>query len=64
MKGVLCYELFGGIALKINTFSFFFQDEMNPSTCVIQRHNQIVIYWTTAAYNNNIFFSAISPVST
>ena len=23
MKGVQCYELFGGIALKINTFSFF-----------------------------------------
>ena len=22
MKGVLCYELFGGIALKIHTFSF------------------------------------------
>ena len=26
MKGVQCYELFGGIALKIHTFSFsFFQ---------------------------------------
>ena len=24
MKGVQCYELFGGIALKIHTFSFFF----------------------------------------
>ena len=23
MKGVQCYELFGGIALKIRTFSFF-----------------------------------------
>ena len=23
MKGVQCYELFGGIALKIHTFSFF-----------------------------------------
>ena len=23
MKGVQCYELFGGIALKNNTFSFF-----------------------------------------
>ena len=24
MKGVQCYELFGGIALKMHTFSFFF----------------------------------------
>ena len=24
MKGVQCYELFGEIALKIHTFSFFF----------------------------------------
>ena len=24
MKGVQCYELFGGIALKIHTFSFSF----------------------------------------
>ena len=24
MKGVQCYELFGGIAPKIHTFSFFF----------------------------------------
>ena len=23
MKGVQCYDLFGGIALKIHTFSFF-----------------------------------------
>ena len=23
MKGVQCYELFGGIELKIHTFSFF-----------------------------------------
>ena len=25
MKGVQCYELFGGIALKIHTFFFDFQ---------------------------------------
>ena len=25
MKGVQCYELFGGIALKNHTFSFSFQ---------------------------------------
>ena len=31
VKGVQCYELFGGIALKIHTFSFFFSraDLMN-----------------------------------
>ena len=26
MKGVQCYELFGGIALKIHTFSFSFSN--------------------------------------
>ena len=26
MKGVQCYELFGGIALKNHAFSFFFQE--------------------------------------
>ena len=26
VKGVQCYELFGGIALKNHTFSFFFTD--------------------------------------
>ena len=29
MKGVQCYELFGGIALKIHTFSFFFHYDRN-----------------------------------
>ena len=29
MKGVQCYELFGGIALKINTFSFFSYVKLN-----------------------------------
>ena len=28
MKGVQCYDLFGGIALKIHTFSFFFISSM------------------------------------
>ena len=42
MKGVQCYELFGGIALKIHTFSFFFQvvinkadDSISDLECVI-----------------------------
>ena len=29
MKGVQCYELFGGIALKIHTFSFSFHFQIN-----------------------------------
>ena len=38
MKGVQCYELFGGIALKIHTFSFFifhFQMTINPHKCSV-----------------------------
>ena len=34
MKGVQCYELFGGIALKIHTFSFSFFIFINPTGCV------------------------------
>ena len=30
MKGVQCYELFGGIALKIHTFSFFIKMILQP----------------------------------
>ena len=34
MKGVQCYELFGGIALKIHTFSFFhFHIHPKVKTC-------------------------------
>ena len=33
MKGVQCYELFGGIALKIHTFSFF-KDEILVLTLI------------------------------
>ena len=29
VKGVQCYELFGGIALKNHTFSFFFIETHN-----------------------------------
>ena len=44
MKGVQCYELFGGIALKIHTFSFFFifisyfRQIVASSKAVIKRH--------------------------
>ena len=34
MKGVQCYELFGGIALKNHTFSFFFTKK-EISNCFI-----------------------------
>ena len=37
MKGVQCYELFGGIALKNHTFSFFsFSKDHFPSKCSIE----------------------------
>ena len=31
MKGVQCYELFGGIALKNHTFSFSFGTHVRPT---------------------------------
>ena len=38
MKGVQCYELFGGIALKIHTFSFSFSLIMS---CFLQYINSV-----------------------
>ena len=35
MKGVQCYELFGGIALKIHTFSFFFHVLIESLSCFV-----------------------------
>ena len=37
MKGVQCYELFGGIALKNHTFSFFMSDWFPVLSGVPQR---------------------------
>ena len=34
MKDVQCYELFGGIALKIHTFSFFSYTIMYMQLCL------------------------------
>ena len=31
MKGVQCYELFGGISLKIHTFSFFIKNDVRSN---------------------------------
>ena len=40
MKGVQCYELFGGIAHKIHTFSFFI---LNAN---INNNDKVVSYWS------------------
>ena len=39
MKGVQCYELFGGIALKIHTFSFSFS--MNSGDILLQNISKL-----------------------
>ena len=45
MKGVQCYELFGGIALKNHTFSFFFSFSffgVQPDTPMpLRRHDHL-----------------------
>ena len=41
MKGVQCYELFGGIALKIHTFFFiFFNDNKTELMFVISKRTK------------------------
>ena len=43
MKGVQCYELFGGIALKNHTFSFFIFIWQHPSVlCLFNAMNSPV----------------------
>ena len=49
MKGVQCYELFGGIALKNHTFSFFFKPSlfvaiMTDWLCVVSYFVHNVIF--------------------
>ena len=49
MKGVQCYELFGGIALKKSRFSVFFST-MHHRSCRVGigcflRHTAINIFW-------------------
>ena len=48
MKGVQCYELFGGIALKIHTFSFFIFSMLVDSALLIDPDN--------SNNNNNGYF--------
>ena len=42
MKGVQCYELFGGIALKIHTFSFSFFFFTSCRAVKILEHGMVV----------------------
>ena len=42
VKGVQCYELFGGIALKNHTFSFFFK--VVQITTFVMLHICVYIY--------------------
>ena len=44
MKGVQCYELFGGIALKNHTFSFLFSFQRVVSYHVGLSCNVIIIF--------------------
>ena len=43
-KGVQCYELFGGIALKNHTFSFFSVNHLERFTCHYEFRTYIYIY--------------------
>ena len=53
MKGVQCYELFGGIALKNHAFSFFFSLHNHQ-----QQHN--LLFKATTAYIS--FLSSFHPI--
>ena len=60
VKGVQCYELFGGIALKINTFSFsFFLITMIWTTIGLS-----LIYALLLRYWNNLSYPKFLPTST
>ena len=50
MKGVQCYELFGGIALKIHTFSFFFSI---LETWTFRKSNLLDIFFFGNLQRNN-----------
>ena len=60
MKGVQCYELFGGIALKINTFSFSFH------LCFTNIHTHLDIYIFRCVcifVKHDFFLPHISPLT-
>ena len=52
MKDVQCYELFGGIALKNNAFSFFFQlftYVYSGNTIISEKRGNTVVIFTSEA---------------
>ena len=42
VKGVQCYELFGGIALKIHSFSFFFHFQLSTVDTIIYFNSSLI----------------------
>ena len=66
MKGVQCYELFGGMALKNHTFSYFFsyEDTMQYSCTIGYNdtigHDDIVGHNTIQFYQCGHFIAVTS----
>ena len=58
MKGVQCYELFGGIALKIHTFSFFIFNVKKP--CRLHNGLASLTTQTTRASVHDLFHFKVS----
>ena len=61
MKGVQCYELFGGIALKIHTFSLFFHIE-NRLRPTIEKPAFITIKDHKENFEDNMKCRLINPM--
>ena len=56
MKGVQCYELFGGIALKNHTFSFFhFHIMVHSIKCFLFKSINFARVEHSASRDDNIF---------
>ena len=53
MKGVQCYELFGGIALKNHTFSFSFLCSFNKENPLVAQSLRYI------KFDHNKIFSAV-----
>ena len=54
MKGVQCYELFGGIALKNHAFSFFnFHGDVKWCLC---RYKVLIVDFTKQVYMAKIMY--------
>ena len=61
MKGVQCYELFGGIALKIHTFSFYISFFLLMST--VDSIFSIVIFYICISLYESTLLSYCNPKS-